>query len=132
MRFLVPEPSVSISQSVDSPNVGQNHNVTCTVTVANGVSSSLVVITWSGGDSLSESSRVTISDQTNNGLQYTRMITFSPILSRDRGRYTCSVSVAGFDEATNLNTAMVVVNGKCVLSLCQDVVLINLCRVLGI
>ena len=117
---------------MDSPNVGQNHNVTCTVTVANGVSSSLVAITWSGGDSLSESSRVTISDQTNNGLQHTRMITFSPILSRDRGRYTCSVSVAGFDEATNLNTAMVVVNGKCVLSLCQDVVLINLCRVLGI
>ena len=96
---------------MDSPNVGQNHNLTCTVTVASGTSSSLVMVNWSGGYSLSESSRVTISDQTNNGLQYTRMITFSPILSRDSGQYTCSVSVADFDEANNSNTVMVVVNG---------------------
>ena len=97
---------------MDSPNVGQTHNLTCTVTVVNGTSSSLVVINWTGGDSLSELSRVTISDQTNNGLQYTRMITFSPILSRDRGQYTCSVSVTGFDEADNSDTVMVMVSGK--------------------
>ena len=99
---------------MDSPNIGQAHNLTCTVTVANGVSSSLVVINWSGGDSLSESSRVTISDQTNKGLQYTRMITFSPILSRDRGQYRCSVSVTGFSEADNSDSIMVIVSGKCV------------------
>ena len=111
ITILVPKPSVSISQSVYRPYVGQNHNLTCTVTVANGVSSSLVMVNWSGGDSLTESSRVTVSDQTNNGLQYTRMITFSPILSKDRGQYRCFVSIAGFDEADNSNTVMVVVNG---------------------
>ena len=97
---------------MDSPNVGDNHNLTCTVTVVEGISSP-VIVDWSGGDSLSESSRVTISDQTNNGLQYTRMITFSSLRSRDRGQYTCSVSVTGFDEANNSDSVMIMVNGKC-------------------
>ena len=111
-NFVVPKPSVNISQSVDSPNVGQNHILTCTVTVASGVSSSIVEVNWSGGASLSDTHRVTISNVTNNGLQYTRMITFSPLLSRDRGQYTCSVSVTGFDEAYNSNNIMVMPNGK--------------------
>ena len=101
---------------MDSPNIRQKHNLTCTVTVVNGTSSSLVMVNWAGGDSLSESSRVTISNQTNNGLQYTRMIIFSPILSRDRGQYNCSVSVNGFSEADNSKSVMVMVSGKCVLS----------------
>ena len=120
---------------MENPNIEQTHILTCTVIVANGTSSSLVVINWTGGNSLSESSRVTISDQTNNGLQYTRMITFSPILSRDRGQYTCSVSVYGFSEADNSDTVMVIVSGKCVLSLLEEnnllscicIIMINLC-----
>ena len=111
MQFLVPKPSVWIYQSVYRPYIGQKQHLTCRVTVANGVSSSLVVVNWSGGDSLSESSRVTISDQTNNGLQYTRMITFSPILSRDRGQYRCFVSITGFNEAVNSRTVMIEVRG---------------------
>ena len=86
--------------------------LTCTVTVANGVPSSLVNVNWSGGASLSDSPRVTVSNVTNNGLQYTTMITFSPLLSRDGGQYTCSVSVDGFDEADNSDSVMIVVNGK--------------------
>ena len=97
---------------MDSPNIGQNHILTCTVTVASGVSSSLVEVNWSGGASLSDSPRVTISNVTNNGLQYTTMITFSPLLSRDGGQYTCSVSVDGFDEADNSNNIMVMISGK--------------------
>ena len=68
VSFVVPQPSVIISQSVDSPNVGQNHILTCTVTVPSGVSSSLVQVNWSGGASLSDSPRVAISGVTNNGL----------------------------------------------------------------
>ena len=86
--------------------------LTCTATVANGVPSSLVNVNWSGGTSLSDSPRVTISDVTNNGLQYTTMITFSPLLSRDGGQYNCLVSVNGFDEADNSDSVMIVVNGK--------------------
>ena len=73
---------------------------------------SLVNVNWSGRASLSDSPRVTISDVTNNGLQYTIMITFSPLLSRDGGQYNCSVSVDGFDEADNSSSVMLVVNGK--------------------
>ena len=112
MFHLVPKPSFVISQSMDNPNITQNHTLTCTVTVASGVSSSLVVIDWSGGDSLSESSRVIISDQTNNGVQYTRTVTFSPLLSIDDGEYTCSVSVSNFSEADNSDSVTVMVNGK--------------------
>ena len=93
-------------------SIGQNHILTCTVTVASGVSSSLIKINWSERASLSDSPQVTISDVTNNGLQYTRMIIFSPLLSRDGGQYTCSVSVDGFDEASNSDSVMIVVNGK--------------------
>ena len=69
------------------------------------------MVQWSGGDS-SESPRVTVSDQTNNGLQYTRMITFSPSMTDDSGEYTCSVSVLGFDEADNSDSVTVMVDGK--------------------
>ena len=109
----VPQSTVSIMQSSPERFVsGLDGNLTCTVTVADGVPSSIVEVNWSGGDSLSDSSRVTISDVTNNGLQYIRMITFSPLLSRDGGQYTCSVSVTGFDEADNSDSVMIVVNGK--------------------
>ena len=97
---------------MDSPNVGQNHILTCTVTVPSGVSSSLVKVKWSGATSLSDSPRVTVSHVTDHGLRYTTMITFSPLLSRDGGQYTCSVLVDGFDEADNSNNIMVMVNGK--------------------
>ena len=74
--------------------------------------SSLVNVTWSGGASLSDSPRVTVSDVTSNGLQYTTMITFSPLLSRDDGKYNCLVSVNGSDEADNSDNVTIVVNGK--------------------
>ena len=97
---------------MDSPNVGQNHILTCTVTVPSGVSSSLVKVKWSGAASLSDSPRVTVSHVTDHVLRYTTMITFSPLHSRDGGQYTCSVLVDGFDEADNSNNIMVMVNGK--------------------
>ena len=97
---------------MDSPNVGDNLIFTCTVTVVEGISPSLVMVKWSRGDSLSDSSRVTVSDQTNNGLQYTRMITFSPSMIDDSGEYTCSVSVTGFDEADSSDSVTVMVDSK--------------------
>jgi len=92
---------------------GLDHTLTCTVTVVNGVQSDLVMISWTGPSSLSSSPRVTISDQTNNGVVYTRTVTFSPLLNGDGGQYTCSVSVDGFDEANNSNSTTIMVNGMC-------------------
>ena len=99
-----------ISQSVDSPIVGDDLILTCTVTVASGVSSSLVRVNWNSQDSMLPPSN--ISSTNMNGSQYTRMITFSPLLSGNRGQYTCSVSVNDFDKANNSNNTMVVVNGE--------------------
>ena len=86
--------------------------LTCTVAVDDRVPPPFVKVNWSEGVSLSDSPRVTISNVTYDGLQYTRMITFSPLLSRDGGQYTCSVSVDDFDEANNSNSVMIVVNSK--------------------
>ena len=101
-----------ITPSDEPPVSGLNWTLTCTVTVVEGISPSLVMVEWSGGNSLSDSPRVTMSNQTNNGLQYTRMITFSPLLIDDSGEYTCSVSVTGFDEADNSSSIMISVEGK--------------------
>ena len=103
---------VNITQSPGRFVSGLDTVLTCTAIVANGVPSSLVNVSWSGGASSSDSPQVTISNVTNNGLQYTTMITFSPLLSRDGGQYNCSVSVDGFDEAENLDSVMIMVNGK--------------------
>ena len=95
---------------MDSPNVGDNHIITCTVTVVEGVSSSLVMVNWDRQDLTSPSSSISMT--VNNGLQYTRMIIFSPLLSGDRGQYICSASVTGFDEADNSENVMLMVNSK--------------------
>jgi len=68
------------------------------------------MISWTGHSSLSSLPRVIISNQTNNGVVYTRTVTFSPLLNGDGGQYNCSVTVTGFDEA-NVSSS-VIVNGK--------------------
>jgi len=99
---------------MERPASGQEVVLTCTATVVEGVELSLVVISWTGGSvSSSSSPRVTASNQTSiGGGMYTRTLTFSPVLIGDNGMYTCSVSVTGFDEASNLDSVTVVVNSK--------------------
>jgi len=94
-------------QSMKGGIIGENHNITCTATVTNGISPSLVMISWTGGSSLSDSPRVTISDQTIIGIVYTRTVTFSPLLSVDGGRYNCYALVTGFDEANSSSSVIV-------------------------
>jgi len=107
---LVSQPSVIITQSKEGAVNEENHNLTCTVTVVSGVQSDLVKISWTGSSSISSSPRVTITDQTNVGLVYTRTVIFSPLLNGDGGQYTCSVTVTGFVEANSSSNVMV--NGK--------------------
>ena len=108
---IVPQASLYISESTEGSVSGLTHALTCTTTLANGVLPSLVTISWSGG-SLSQSSRVIVSDQTTNGSHYTRTVTFSPLLYNDAGQYNCSVLVDGFDEAQHSDDVMIVVNGR--------------------
>ena len=90
---------------------GLNSTITCTAVMADGVSSSLVFISWTGGSTLSESPRVTLSHQSNNMSQYTRTVTFSPLLNVDAGRYDCFVLVTDYDEATTSDSVTIAVNG---------------------
>ena len=89
---------------------GLNHTLTCTVTVVEGVSSSLVMVSWDREDTASSLSidNMTIDD----GLEFTRTITFLPLLEDDGIQYTCSVSVMGFDEADNSDSVMIMINGR--------------------
>ncbi|XP_065904304.1 receptor-type tyrosine-protein phosphatase delta-like isoform X2 [Dysidea avara] len=114
LDVMVPQPSVVTSQMSDGSFSGLNFGLTCRVTVVSGVQSNLVMVSWTGGSSLSSSPRVTISDQTNDGLVYIRTVTFSPLLNDDEEQYTCSVSVTGFDEASNSDSIMVMVNAPTV------------------
>ena len=114
--MLVPEISIDVSQSIEGSVIGLPHSLICTVTVVVGVSPSLVKIDWTGNSSLSESPRVTIFDQTttrsHDRLILERIVTFSPLLDLDIGEYTCSVMVTGFDGIGNLESAIVMANGK--------------------
>ena len=109
---IVPQPQLIISQSANGSVNELDHSLTCTVTVVNGVHSDLVMISWNGGSSLSSSPRVTITDQTNVGLVYTRTVIFSPLLNGDGGQYTCSVTITSFDEADSSSSVLVAVNGE--------------------
>ena len=114
--MLVPEISIDVSQSMEGSVIGLPHSLICTVTVVVGVSPSVVKIDWTGNSSLSESPRVTIFDQTttrsHDRLILERIVTFSPLLDLDIGEYTCSVMVTGFDGIGNLESAIVMANGK--------------------
>jgi len=107
---LVPQASISISQSTEGLVSGVNHTLLCTATVVNGVSSSLVMVNWSREDSaaLLSSDNMTVDD----GLQFTRAIRFLPIVNANSGQHICSVSVNGFSEADNSTSVTLVVNGK--------------------
>ena len=96
---------ISISQSSEESVSGLNYTLFCIATVVNGVSPSLVMVNWDREDTATIISSI-------DGLQHTRIMTFSPLLSRDRGQYTCSVSVNGFSEADNSDSVIIIVNGK--------------------
>ena len=106
----VPQPSVNITRSDPEPVSGLDYTLICTVTVTSGVSSSLVMVNWNRQDSILPPS--SISNTSISGSQYTRTITFSPLLRGHGGQYTCSVSVVDFVEASNSDSELVMVNGK--------------------
>ena len=123
--MLVPEILIDISQSVEGSVIGLPHTLVCTATVVFGVSPSLVRVEWSGSTSLLESPRVSVFDQTSSRsqhrLKFARTAAFSPLLGRDIGEYTCSVTVTGFDSVSISDNVTVVTNGKPYVSECAAI-----------
>ena len=108
--FLVPQASVSITQSREGSVSGLSHTLTCTVMVVSGVMGSLVTISLDREDTMLSLS--TNSMATDDGLRFTGTITFLSLLEDNGTQYTCSVSVMGFGEADNSDSVIVLVNGK--------------------
>ena len=108
--YSVPQALINVSQSEEGSVSGLNHTLYCTVTLVNGVSSSLVMVNWDREDSASllSSDNMTV----DIGTQFTRTISFLPLLNANSGQYTCSVSVTDFSEADNSDSVMIVVHGR--------------------
>ena len=105
--------SINVSQSTEGQTIGLAHKLFCTLLVTNGVSLLHVNISWSGSALLSESSRIIISNLTNNGSLFMKTITFLPLLGRDGGEYTCYVEIIGFSETMSSEGLTVITEGTC-------------------
>lgn len=102
-----------VNQTVQNPDEGSSHNLTCTFRLPIGVSPELLQIEWSGHRSLMPSnSRVIISDLTNTTVaqhvQYMKTVTFPQVQPVDDGNYTCTVTITGFTTTRDVIT----VNGE--------------------
>ena len=69
--------------------------INCTVSTVSGLESSSVMISWTGpvGESIVNSSRLTISPATSSGNNYTSSLQFTYLMEGDEGTYTCNVTV---------------------------------------
>ena len=95
--------------------VGSPQDIQCIVSTVSGVELSSVTISWMepGGESITNDSRVTISQTTSSGNNYTSSLQFTYLMEGDEGMYTCNVmilktTVTGMVEIATLT-------GKCKL-----------------
>ena len=76
--FTVPTPTVSITPSgpVQGAMVGSPQDIQCTESTVSGVELSSVIISWmgSGGDTIINDSRLTISPTSGSGNNYTSIV----------------------------------------------------------
>ena len=88
--------------------VGSPQDIQCIVSTISGVGLSSVMISWmrSGGESITNDSRVTISPTTSSGNNYTSSLQFTYLMEGDEGMYTCNVMIL----ETNNSVSLVLVN----------------------
>ena len=75
--------------------VGSPQDIQCVVSTVSGVELSSVIISWmgTGGESITNDSRVTISPTTSSGNNYTSSLQFTYLMEGDEGMYTCNVMI---------------------------------------
>ena len=106
-NFLsVPTPSILIlpSDHIQGAMVGSPQDIQCIVSTVSGVELSSVMISWmgSGGESITNDSRVTISPTTSSGNNYTSSLQFTYLMERDEGNYTCNVMIMQANNSVSL------------------------------
>ena len=75
--------------------VGSPQDIQCIVSTVSGVELSSVMISWMrpGGESITNDSRVTISQTTSSGNNFTSSLQFTYLMEGDEGMYTCNVMI---------------------------------------
>ena len=75
--------------------VGSPQDIQCMVSTVSGVELSSVMISWkgSGGESITNDSRVIISPTTSSGNNYTSSLQFTYLMEEDEGMYACNVMI---------------------------------------
>ena len=83
--------------------MGSSLDVSCTVSTVSGVEASSVMISWMGpGGNIVNDSRVTISQTTSSGNNYTRSLQFEYLAEGDEGNYTCNVMILDTSESQSV------------------------------
>ena len=95
--FAVPTPDVSIvpfGPIIDGV-VGSPQEIHCTVSTVSGVELSSVMISWKGpgGETITNDSRVTISQISSINNYYISTLEFTHLMEGDEGVYTCEVMI---------------------------------------
>ena len=97
LTFVVPTPTITITPSspIQGAMVGSPQDIQCTAGTVDGVEFSTVLISWtgSGGDTITNDSRVTISPTTSSGNDYISTLQFAYLMEGDEGMYTCNVMI---------------------------------------
>ena len=107
--FLVPTPSITALPSgpIQGAMVGSPQDIQCIVSTVSGVELSSVMISWigPGEETITNDSRVTISQTTSSGNNYTSSLQFTYLMEGDDGTYTCNVLVleADISKVVELN-----------------------------
>ena len=115
MPFLVPTPTLSLlSDPIQGAMVGSPQDIQYIVSTVSGVELSFVMISWMGpgGESITNNSRMTISQTTYNGNNYTSSLRFTYLMEGDEGIYTCNVMI--LDTTLSNNIAIGSITSKCI------------------
>ena len=83
------------SGPIQGAMVGSPQDIQCIVSTVSGVELSSVMISWMGpgGESITNDSRVTISQTTSSSNNYTSSLQFTYLMEGDEGMYTCDVMI---------------------------------------
>ena len=95
--FIVPYINITIIPTgpIQGAKVGSPQDIQCIVSTVSGVELSSVMVDWMGpaGESITASSRVTISPTSYSDKNYTSSLQIASLMEEDEGVYTCNAMI---------------------------------------
>ena len=112
-------PTVTVSPSgpIQGGMVGSPQAIHCNANTTVALSVNLLTFTWigPGGGSVSNNSRVIVSEITSNGSSYTSSLQFNYLMEGDEGSYTCNVAIFNVSESDS--TTIDALTGKLITNI---------------